>query len=444
MERYRRDHGKVGVTITRTSSLQRPRSATRRPRETSPVAPMRLAYLTTAYPEVSHTFIRREIAQLERRGHDVLRLSIRRGKSDLVDVDDVAEAQRTIYVLAQGGVALLLAALRVALTAPAAALRAMVATWRMCRRGDRGIVRHAAYFVEACWLLGTLKRHDVEHVHVHFGTNAATVARIVRILGGPSYSMTIHGPDELDAPRAHSLGEKIADSAMTVAISQYTAAQLRRWTNPDCWSRIHVVHCAISDDYIHEPDPVAPHGRTLVCVGRLCAQKGQLVLIDALKQVVDAGIDARLTLVGDGEMRSVIEQRIKAHELADRVTITGWASGEQVREHLRQCRAMVLPSFAEGLPVVIMEALAMARPVISTYIAGIPELVRDGACGWLVPAGDTRALARAMTDALTAPTSQLDAMGQCGRRRVRAAHDGATEAARLENLLRNHTTKQSL
>jgi len=174
----------------------------------------------------------------------------------------------------------------------------------------------------------------------------------------------------------------------------------------------------------------------------LSAHKGQLVLIDAMKQVVGAGIDARLVLVGDGEMRQRIEQRIREANLAERVTITGWADSAQVREHLRQCRAMVLPSFAEGLPVVIMEALAMARPVISTYIAGIPELVRDGACGWLVPAGDTRALARAMTDALTAPAAQLDAMGQCGRQRVRAAHHGPTESARLEALLRDCMMKQ--
>lgn len=394
---------------------------------------LRLAYLTTQYPSVSHTFIRREIEGLEALGCAVRRFSIRPG-SAVVDPADTAEVQKTYTCLAQPKARLLLTAALTLARRPGAALRALRMALAMSQRSDRGLVRHLAYLIEAAVLLPRLQRDGVSHLHVHFGTNAAAVARLMRCMGGPRFSMTVHGPDEFDAPAAFSLGDKIRESAFTIGVSSYGTAQLRRWVPPEYWNRIHMVHCTVDESWLAPAPPVDEASRTLVCVGRLSAQKGQILLVDAFARLVADGADGRLVLVGDGEMRTTVEARIAQHGLADRVTITGWQAEAQVRAHLASARVFVLPSFAEGLPVVIMEALAQERPVISTYIAGIPELVRPGENGWLVPAGDTDALCAAMSDALSAPVSRLHNMGRAGRARVMAEHHRACEAQKLHDL----------
>jgi len=397
---------------------------------------MKLAYLTGQYPKVSHTFIRREILGLEALGHEVVRLSVRSGDSGVVDPADVAERERTrVFFEASPGswAAAFWATLR---RAPA---RLLGETWRAVLRGLRGpgagVGRRLAYVLEATWFLAVLRRERVEHLHAHFGRNAASVARIVAGLGGPAFSMTVHGPDEFDDPRGHELGAKVEASVFTAAISHYTAAQLRRWVAPAAWHRLQVVRCSVDESFFEGARDVAPGCATFVCVGRLCAQKGQLVLVDAFAGLVSGGAEARLVLAGDGEMRPDVEARVAEHGLAERVRITGWIDEARVREVLREARCMVLPSFAEGLPVVIMEALAMRRPVISTYTAGIPELV-DESCGWLVPAGDVAALTEALRQAAAKRPEDLDAMGARGAARVRKQHFLETEVARLDELLR--------
>lgn len=399
---------------------------------------LRLAYLTSAYPEVSHTFIRREIQELERRGHQVRRLSIRPSSSTLVDPIDQSESASTHVVLDQPVGTLLWQSVATMVSRPRRFFDALRMTWRMASRSDRGLIPHLAYLVEACHLRRLLAAEEIKHIHVHFGSNPAAVAMLMQRLGGPSYSMTVHGPDEFDNARGYSLGDKIAGSSLTVAISSYGRAQLRRWVSPEHWPKIQIVHCTIDDQYDGDPEPIDPASRTLVCIGRLAEQKGQLTLIEAMATVAGRGVESHLVLVGDGPMRGEIERRIAELDLGDRVTITGWARGDEVRHRLRQCRAMVLPSYAEGLPVVIMEAMAMARPVIATQIAAIPELVEPGRSGWLVAASDADALAVAIEDAMKAPVEQLNRMGHHGRRRVLAEHHPETEVDRIESLLREH------
>ncbi|MEZ4290391.1 MAG: glycosyltransferase family 4 protein [Myxococcota bacterium] len=199
-----------------------------------------------------------------------------------------------------------------------------------------------------------------------------------------------------------------------------------------------MVHCAVPDGLFEQATPIARETNTLVCVGRLTAQKGQLLLLDALRQVLDEGLDAKLVLAGDGEMRPEVERRIAGHRLEEHVEITGWIDAPEVARRLQAARAMVLPSFAEGLPVVIMEALALCRPVLSTYIAGIPELVVPGQSGWLVPAGNVEAIARAMREILETPTERLDEMGREGARAVHERHHLPTEVSRLEKIFREY------
>jgi colanic acid/amylovoran biosynthesis glycosyltransferase len=179
-------------------------------------------------------------------------------------------------------------------------------------------------------------------------------------------------------------------------------------------------------------------------VGRICEQKGQLLLVEATHRLAAEGVDFELVLVGDGEMRADIEALIKHYSLQDRVHITGRISSEQLRDEILAARALVLPSFAEGLPMVIMESMALWRPVISTFVAGIPELVQPGEHGWLVPAGDVEALARAMKTCLDAPADLLARMGVSAHQRVLKRHNVDTQAVELANLYNATVEKASV
>jgi len=180
-----------------------------------------------------------------------------------------------------------------------------------------------------------------------------------------------------------------------------------------------------------------PSSPRFVCVGRLCEQKGQLLLLEAVRRLVGLKVGIQLVLAGDGEMRPEIERFISDHKLQSSVRVTGWIDGKQVQEEIRAARAFVLPSFAEGLPVVLMEAMALRRPVITTYVAGIPELVRAGENGWLVPAGDVEALMSAIRECIAATDERLVQMGALGQDRVSKCHDIDKQASQLAALFKS-------
>ena len=394
----------------------------------------RVAYLVNQYPKVSHTFIRREIQALEKEGLEISRYSVRDTRADAQDDADKQEAALTTVLLeksAAGAFSLGRAALTRAFKHPKDTLTALRLAISLGRRSDRGALVHLAYLAEAAKLAELLERGGVEHVHAHFGTNSTMVALLVEALGGPGFSFTAHGPEEFDKPDTLQLTDKIARARFVVGVSSFGKSQLMRRTQSTSWDKVKVVHCGVDasflDDKCLRPLPAA---RRLVCVGRICEQKGQLLLLEAAGALKREGLDFELVLVGDGEMRAQAEDLIRRHGLERIVRITGWATGERVRDEINAARALVLPSFAEGLPVVIMEALALRRPVISTYVAGIPELVETGKCGWLVPAGDVQALVDAMRAALQASPEELERLGAEGRRRVLERHD-AQKAARI-------------
>ncbi len=396
---------------------------------------MKIAYLINQYPKVSHSFIRREIAAIEARGLTVLRYSIRSRAAELVDPADQAELTQTRIVLDGGwhGVAwrLLRAVIRLMLLRPREGWHGLRFAVQVGRGSDRGVIVHLAYWAEACLLLQWFNDAEIDHVHAHFGTNSTTVAMLCHRMGGPSYSFTVHGPEEFDHPVELRLREKIQHAAFVVAISSFGRSQLFRQCEYDQWPKIEVIRCGLEQDFFPEnPDPV-PDCPKLVCVGRLSEQKGQLLLIQAARLLADQDIHVQFVLVGDGELRPQLEALIETYNLRESIQITGWATGAEVKEQLLAARALILPSFAEGLPVVIMEALALSRPVVSTYVAGIPELVIPGTCGWLVPAGSVEHLTVAIQDVLQTPVDRLNQMGQQGRARVATFHTLEHEAGRL-------------
>ena len=405
------------------------------PRFTAVHPPIKVAYIINTYPMPSHSFIRREIHALERQGLKVQRFAMRGETSQLVDPADIAEDNRTEHVLELGSVKLFLETVRQAFVSPGRALAALKLAIKMSRQSEAGLFRHLAYFVEACHIARRCRTLDINHLHAHFGTNSATVAMLTHILSGLPYSFTVHGPEEFDKPAAIGLAEKIKRAAFTVAVSSYGRSQLYRWTKYEDWNRIHVVHCGVEPQHFSKPEPLPDGGVRLVSVGRLVEQKGQLLLLEAVAQLRDELPNLHLTLVGDGDMRKEVEASIKAHGLESHVTVTGWVDEHRVRAELAAAHALVLPSFAEGLPVVVMEAMAAGRPVIATYIAGMPELVEPGKTGWLVPAGSVSALAATIRKMAKAPSDQLATMGLAGRARVLLAHNSDTEAGRLATLV---------
>ena len=395
---------------------------------------MRIAYLINKYPAVSHSFIRREIREIEALGAAVTRVTIRPPAPDLPEDQDKVERDLTICILGQGIGSLLAAALLSILTGPGRAAKGITVALKMSGWDPRLILRHLAYFAEAAWLVKHLRKERVDHIHAHFGTNPAAVARIAHHLGGFRYSLTVHGPDEFDSPAALDIAGKVADSAAAIAISSFGRSQLMRWSSPRDWRKISVVRCGLDEDFLEAPVSLPAVEPRLCCVARLSAQKGLPLLVEACSLLQTRGVEFTLTLVGEGELRGQLEERVAELGLARQVLFAGAQDANGVRRHLVESRAFVLPSFAEGLPVVLMEALALGRPVISTYVAGRPELV-DEECGWLIPAGSVEALADALADALGSPVERLAELGSVGRSRVLAMHSAKRNAARLLELM---------
>ena len=397
----------------------------------------RIAYFINQYPKVSHSFIRREILALERQGFEVLRIALRGWDAALVDAEDVHERAQTRYVLQAGIGGLLLALLRTFASSPLRFLAALRLALSMGMRAERPLPFHLIYLAEACTMLPWLQAYGARHVHAHFGTNSAEIVMLAHALGGPAYSFTVHGPEEFDKPQFLGLAEKVRRAAFVVAISSYGRSQIYRWIEHPSWSKVKVVHCGLEQAFYNVARTALTANSRLVCVGRLCEQKGQLLLLEALYGLAKKGIRVELVLAGDGEMRAELERMIAAYDLTRQVRITGWISGSQVRDEILNSCGMVLPSFAEGLPVVLMEAMALRRPVISTRVAGIPELVLPGVNGWLVAAGSVTELMEAMEDMLSKSAEQLATMADAAYMRVTQRHDSDTEAAKLAGLFRD-------
>ncbi len=397
---------------------------------------MKIAVLSTEYPIPTHTFIRREILGLERCGIEVERIAIRWPGETPPGEDDRDELTKTFSVLNRGVAALVVDVLLVALTRPVTLLRGLIAAIGFGYHSHAGLFRHLAYLVEACGVLRRVRSEKVEHLHAHFATNATMVALLVKRLGGPPISFTIHGPGEWDAPELLHIPEKVAEASFVTAISDFAKSQTYRWTHPSLWGKVHVVRCGVDSSFLDYPVTPVPDVTRLVNVARLGRSKGHFILIEAAARLAEEGLDFQIKLVGDGELRGLIRDRIHEYGLDDRIELAGWLDGESVRKEIVESRALVLPSFGEGLPVVIMEALALARPVISSRIAGIPELLVDGECGWLVNSGSVDDLVDALRELLTTPTERLSEMGVAGRARVLEKHDAQREAEKLAELLR--------
>ncbi len=396
--------------------------------------PLKVAYLINQYPAGSHTFIRREIEALERQGVSVQRVSIRGWNAPHVDAVDQREQTCTQYLLQRGAPALAAALLRTALRSPAALWHALQTARRMARQSERPLPVHLVYLAEACLLLEWIRASGASHLHAHFATNPAEIALLTRTLGGPPYSFTAHGSDIMDRPAQVGLTETVGGASFVATVCWFGRSQILKWTPQRLWSRVEVVHCGLQPGYGRDTAPVTKAARRLLCIGRLSHEKGQLLLLEAAQRLAERGADFALVFAGDGPLRAEVEAEIARAGLGDHVRITGWLDAAAVQQEIADATALVVASLSEGLPVVIMEAMACGRPVVAPYLSGIPELVTP-ATGWLFAAGDTGGLVDALGRCLTTDETILRAMGRAAQAAVWAAHDVDREATRLVQLM---------
>ncbi|MBA3596954.1 MAG: glycosyltransferase [Methylibium sp.] len=345
------------------------------------------------------------------------RFSHRRAKLLALDPADAAE-QRMTQVLLESKWQRVLASVAIAFASrPFAACSAFLQAMRMARNGDARFVTHAGYFVLACLLCRSLRAVDCRHIHAHFGTNPAAVALLASRLSKVSYSLTFHGPHEFVVPERLNLRDKIAGASFVAVVS--SSGQRAVEERYPAWAaKAKLVRCGLDAAWLDEAPARVPQAPHLLCVARLDPQKNPLLLIDAAKHLQERGVRFRLTLIGDGSLRAQADRRVTELGLSAPVHLFGWATQQQVRQHLRESRALVLASDDEGLPVAIMEAFAAGRPAIATDVGGVRELVETGVTGWLVPPRDAHALANAMEQCLLAPTHCLQQLADNARRKV--------------------------
>lgn len=395
-----------------------------------------VAYLTGDYPKVSHTFILREVQAVRAAGVEVITCSIRQPPaSEFKGQEEIAARAETFNVIAaaKNPLRLLAAHGRAILRAPGTWVSTLALAVRMRSPGLKALIWQLFYFLEAGVLADHLRRNRVRHLHNHFANSSCSVAVLASKLADIPFSFTEHGPAIFFEVDRWSLPEKIARASFVVAITHFCRAQLMLFSSPADWSKIAIVHCGVAPAaYRREP---GGNGKRVAFVGRLDPVKGALLLIEAMAEVLKAHPDATLTLAGDGPARAGAEARAKALGIDGSVRFAGFMTQGQVADLLARSDMLVLPSFAEGLPVVYMEALASRIPVVASRVAGVQELVEDGVTGYAVPPGDLPTLVDRIIRLMDNPNAARD-MGLAGRSVVEQQFDIAREGAWLARLFR--------
>ncbi len=394
----------------------------------------RVAYLVNQYPKTSHSFVRREIHALEDLGWQVERFAIREVMEPLVERLDEEERRRTRVLRDTGWHVVALALSGALFTRPRQFGRSLRQTWGLWRRSESIGLRPFGWLIVACVLAREVRRLGLTHVHAHFGSNSAAVALLVNAVGGPGFSFTVHGTSAFDSPSTISLREKVLAARFVAAVSDFGRAQLMRWSPRSVWGKLHVVRCGLDGEFLERAVSAPPQARRVVCVARLSAEKGLAVLMQALTVAKARGRSFELAVVGDGEQRAPLEALARRLGVAECVKWLGWGDTAMVQREILASRALVLPSLAEGLPVVIMEAFALGRPVVASAVGAVSELVISRETGWLVPAGAPEALGAALCEVLDADVSELERLASRGRELVRERHVAREQAQRLAEL----------
>ena len=360
----------------------------------------------------------------------------RPGDEHLIGPEEKFARETSFYAIDAGkNPKILFKSLGVALAQPKRFLSSLGLAWRTAPPGFKGGIKQTLYLAEAMVLASHLKNLGIDHLHNHFADPSANVAMLTSALSGIPFSYTLHGPAELYEPEKWHLREKTARAKFVACISHFARSQAMYFSDPDHWHKLHIVHCGVIPEYYERPPPPKIDGMQLLFVGRLTAIKGLRILFEAFAEARKSHPDLALKLVGDGDDRAHLEKL--AAPVGEAVQFAGFLSQDGVAEALAEADVLVLPSFAEGLPVVLMEALAAATPVICTQVAGVGELVEDGVSGFRVPAGDVQTLAEKIGQLADDPALRIR-MGVAGREKTQTEFDIRLEATRIAALFSGH------
>lgn len=395
-----------------------------------------VAYLNTRYPCLSHTFIEREVRALRRMGWSVRTFSVRAaGERDRIG-EAHEHAARTTTVLMSSRRALLSELSRSALGSPRRFWRGLRRAWSLTSPGRVAPVRAVAAALQAARLVREMADSGITHVHVHMANNGAVVAAAASAMNPDiSYSLSLHGASDFAAPTESRLAAKISGSSLVRCITSYARGQAMWAASPSDWSKLQVVHCGVFVSQAPAPRPPATRPIRLVSVGRLTPVKGHALLLDACRLLDARGIDWQLAIVGDGELREALEARVAALRLQHRIHFAGPVGQEHLGDIYAGSDVLVVSSFMEGLPVVLMEAMERGVLCVAPRLAGIPELVEDGVTGWLATPGDASSLADAMAKAASAAFADASAVRVAARHRIEQEFDAETNAASLAQVL---------
>ena len=405
-------------------------------------SPMHIAYLTGEYPRVTDTFIQLEVAELRRLGAVVKPYSVRRPRDEQsLSLAQKEERDRTTYLLPANPLNLLIAHLTLLIQRPSQYLATLSLAWKTRQLGIRGTLYQLIYFIEAGLLAHHLHQQNIAHLHNHIGDSSGTVTMLASALGDFGYSFTLHGPGIFFEPKRWRIDEKIARAKFVSCISQFCRSQAMTFAPIASWPKLKIVHCGVEPESFElsgaQPDRLSAainSGKNLLYVGRLAAAKGLPILLQSLSKLTSDYPDIHLTVVGDGPDRKLLENQVRQLALTDHVGFVGYQSPAEVRRYLQATDIFVMSSFAEGVPVVLMEAMMAARPVVATQIAGISELVEEGVNGFLVPPSDPQQLGDRIHK-LLADSALRQQFGQQGQQQVRATFNIHHEAKKLYHLM---------
>ena len=395
---------------------------------------LRIAYMTGEYPRATDTFIQREVAALREAGVHVETISVRKpAEKENIDPYQQAERTRTRFLLPAGPWELFTSHIKLLFRSPRRYFGALRTALFVRPGGMKALAWQLAYFAEAGLVAGHVRNHQLSHLHNHFSNSSCSVAMLAAQMGGFTFSITMHGPMEFFEPKYWRIDEKIRRALFVCCISHFCRSQAMIFAPQEKWDRLHIVHCGVDLRQFGQPRRHG-EGRRLLFVGRLSVVKGLPVLLDAFALLKPDYIGLTLTLAGDGPDRARLEQRAKDLGLADQIQFLGYQTQAQVRELLKETDVFVMASLAEGVPVVLMEAMASGVSVVATAVAGVRELVEDGISGFLISPGDAQSLAE-RTEALLEDPALRQRFGKAGRAEVEAEFNIATEARRLVQIL---------
>lgn len=398
---------------------------------------MRIAYFTSIYPRATDTFIQREVAGLRQRGHDVFTISTNKpGKEHLIGPEVQKIFDETAYLLPFNPFLLAWLNIQGLLFNTKRYLHAWKIALKSARPGIKGFLYQLFYFQESLLLVHQLKQHKIEHVHNHFGDSSGTITMLASLQSGVGYSITIHGPHIFFEPLVWALDLKLKYSKFIACISHYCKSQVMLFSDAEDWHKLKIVHCGIDFNHYQTVQTTKPTSNDqpvkLIYVGRLAPEKGVGVMINSLIQLKKEGINFELTLIGDGPERFALEQLVSSRGLQQNILFHGYANQDVVREKLLESDIFILPSFAEGVPVSFMEAMASGIPVVGTNVGGVSELIEHGVTGLIVSPADEDSLKNAISRYITEPELRLH-ISQAAREYVEREFNLDKELSKLSN-----------